>query len=209
MGQPGRAASAESTARAQVGIGTLIIFIAMVLVAAITAGVFFDTANLLESESAQTGEESRQQVTDRLVTVAVTGDHITADGVGVVNLTVKKSASAGRIDVRETTVTWVGPSGAYNVVHAESGGSTTAAFGTTAFNDADGSAPVLTDETDRIQLTFDLGTDDTAVDGAGAFGQRLAAGETVRLTMTTGAGTSTTERLRVPPSLDGRSSVSL
>jgi len=97
--------------RGQVGIGTLIVFIAMVLVAAIAAGVLINTAGLLQSQAEATGEESSEQVTDRVVvsTVTGTGAEITGlnddpDRIDLVNLTVQRSPGAGDINLNNSIV---------------------------------------------------------------------------------------------------------
>jgi len=59
--------------RAQVGVGTLVVFIAMVLVAAMASGVLVDTAGFLQTKSEQTGQESVDGVVNRLQVTSKVG----------------------------------------------------------------------------------------------------------------------------------------
>jgi flagellin-like protein len=57
--------------KAEMGIGTLIIFIAMILVAAIAAGVLIQTATSLQNKALLTGERSKSQVSTSITPMLV------------------------------------------------------------------------------------------------------------------------------------------
>ena len=57
--------------KADMGIGTLIIFIAMILVAAIAAGVLIQTATSLQNRALLTGDRTRAQVSTAMLYLAV------------------------------------------------------------------------------------------------------------------------------------------
>jgi archaeal flagellin FlaB len=60
--------------KADMGIGTLILFIAMILVAAIAAGVLIQTATSLQNKALLTGERSKSQVSTNLMPIILHGE---------------------------------------------------------------------------------------------------------------------------------------
>ena len=108
--------------RGQVGIGTLIVFIAMVLVAAIAAGVLINTAGFLQSQAEATGQESTDLVSERIEVGSSVGIvDAGADTLKEIRVTVSGAPGADNIDLSETTIQAVGPGGQENLVFKPAG----------------------------------------------------------------------------------------
>jgi flagellin-like protein len=229
----------ERTDRGQVGIGTLIVFIAMVLVAAIAAGVLINTAGFLQTQSEQTGQQSSAQVTDRLEPVSKTGnvsyyndsDNVlltesaadpsfgnTSRAVNEVSLVVQKSPGASDINMSATTFELVGPNGTDRFPFTNE----------TAINRSEATGPddrtrALQDDDDSLNesqaagLVLNSRTDRlvvtinmTALDTNSTFvNGPLESGETVTLRINTESGATSIIQIQVPQSLAGEKSVEL
>ena len=87
--------------RAQVGIGTLIIFIAMVLVAAVAAAVLIQTSGVLQQKAQATGKETVQEVASNIEVTQIVGARTstTSNDFEYVNITMKVMAGADAIDI--------------------------------------------------------------------------------------------------------------
>ncbi len=177
----------DNNDRGQVGIGTLIVFIAMVLVAAIAAGVLINTAGMLQTQAEATGEESTQQVSDRIQIQSVTGNVTENGGVDKFNITVTKAPGAGAIQLENVTYEFVTSSTVSTGV-MEAGNISNI---TSETNDK-----VITDRSDRYVLHFESNPP-------------LQGGDQITVTLTTAPGASTTYEIRVPDSLVDRKAVSL
>jgi flagellin-like protein len=186
--------------RGQVGIGTLIVFIAMVLVAAIAAGVLINTAGFLQTQAEATGEESTAQVSDRIQVVSQSGTvNSSGDQINVteIDFVLAKAPGAGSIDLAQISVELIGANGqeSFELDQLDSESN----LGTDAGNVTIFTAPgdndvVLTDSSDRAEVKVDL--DATAV-GYG----NVTSGDRMSVTFTTASGATTTTEIRVPTTL--------
>ena len=197
--------------RGQVGIGTLIVFIAMVLVAAIAAGVLINTAGFLQSSSEATGQGAADATSNRLQVVSMTGTSLDNSEVGVVSIIVKRGPGASNIDLETTTIQWIGPSGSfYQLAESGSSSSPDGTFTVGTVQDGDDSNPVLNDQEDRLKIRLELGDGDgDAGTGGDTFGNELGEGESATVRLTTASGSQATEEIIVPPTISGTSAVQL
>ncbi|CAI49135.1 flagellin [Natronomonas pharaonis DSM 2160] len=189
----------ESEERGQVGIGTLIVFIALVLVAAIAAGVLINTAGFLQTQAQATGEESTEQVSTNLVFLSTTGTVSDAeDGIDSFNTTVQLGPGSSAIDLNDTTIsvfTDDGQSQEFSGVDEDTDNND----GGIEFEDDSRDSSVLsTDSTDddaTATIEFDIGD-------ANELSEPFEEGTTVDIVITTSEGTQAENSFIIEDPLD-------
>jgi flagellin-like protein len=179
--------NADSDKRGQVGIGTLIVFIAMVLVAAIAAGVLVNTAGFLQETAEQTGQESQAQVSDRILVVSSYGTSASGSSdVSGLEFVIMKAAGSDRINLESATVNYIGPDGAsQDVIELAD---------LTAITMADGEQGILDSSEDRVRYTYTPGT-------------ALTAGQEFTIEITTESGATTLVKGTMPSVIEDSDTV--
>ena len=175
--------------RGQVGIGTLIVFIAMVLVAAIAAGVLINTAGLLQAQAQQTGEETTAEVSNVVQIGEVVGIENNSDNqIEELNATIRLASGSDPINMSEASYTISSPTGNATVVN-----------GNNDVNDAvthhqlqsmDDGVSILSNQEDVLVVNFNL-TDEDGI-------EPLNSSETVTLITQAPAGGQTYKELKTP-----------
>ena len=216
--------------RGQVGIGTLIVFIAMVLVAAIAAGVLVNTAGFLQATAEDAGQQSVDKVTNRievLNTHGIVGD----DTIREINMTVRLAAGSSSVDLNETSVKYISSSTVQTLTNQSRNGESDAIdgtdysessdwselvkrgdadeFGLQTVTDDDGSFGVLNSMNDRYTLTLNTSKIESGENaetvGAGAtHSDGLSTGDSVTLEITSRTGGTTQVILTMPQQLAGK-----
>jgi flagellin-like protein len=177
--------------RGQVGIGTLIIFIALVLVAAVAAGVLINTAGQLESSASDTGEDAQAQVSNQIDVVSATGADNDSDGsIESVTLVVKKSPGSDPIDLTAATIEYTSSTSSETLAHAA--GVSGTEFSTTEIKG--NGDDVLDNSSERIEITIDT----SAIESNG-----LAEGTGAELQIVDQSGASTVYGVNVPDVVTG------
>ncbi|ELZ71646.1 flagellin A2 [Haloferax prahovense DSM 18310] len=197
--------------RGQVGIGTLIVFIAMVLVAAIAAGVLVNTAGFLQATAEDAGEQSVNKVTNR---VEVLNSHGTVGGeadIDNITLTVRLAAGSDAVDMNETSIKYLSGDSVETLTNqTQYDGDGTEPnpdadeFGLTEVTDDDSSFGVLNSMNDRYEVKIDTAAiEDSNADETDLVGG-LSTGEQVTLEITSRTGGTTQVILTMPQQLAGK-----
>jgi len=146
----------RDTDRGQVGIETLIIFIAMILVAAIAASVLINTAGYLQNQASATSEDSEAQVSNQVLVLSSIGELSEANVVTLEHngsdwvLTTENSPDIS-LDVNGTANAWNPSNGDY-VASSYSAGNTISVAGNDSGETIELSAS-STSDTDSSILT--------------------------------------------------------
>ncbi len=89
--------------QAQAGVGTLIIFIAMVLVAAVAAAVLIQTSGVMQSKSTSTTKEAAAAIGENILIESVEGNY-SGTNLNALNITVRVAAGGSDVDLSKVLV---------------------------------------------------------------------------------------------------------
>ncbi|CCQ37347.1 flagellin [Natronomonas moolapensis 8.8.11] len=180
----------ETQDRGQVGIGTLIVFIALVLVAAIAAGVLINTAGFLQTQAESTGQESTDQVSNNIQVSQVVGVSTNSgEDLQELQFIISLGPGSDPVDLTDFTYEYIN-----SASDSFSGAETNPEI--SGYLEVQGSSgnTILDQNSDVSRLTIDL---TTTTDGA------LSAGDSVSLLITTVDGGQTAIEVNVPDPLNG------
>jgi len=111
--------------RAQVGIGTLIIFIAMVLVAAVAAAVLIQTSGILQQKAQATGKQSTQEVSSNLMIKNIEGVRAKttdlAGNISLLKINVGLNVGSSPVDLNQVVISITDGTTTNNLVYANNG----------------------------------------------------------------------------------------
>jgi flagellin FlaB len=190
--------------KAQVGIGTLIIFIAMILVAAVAAGVLLSTSGSLQQKAAVTGEQTIKEVSTQLKAISTTGYQSINTNNRVDGLIITTSLAAGSNDIRFVDIILTYHSGdtyIAGIVYNSTTVTTPASVNGSATPSADFGVNVLNGDSDAILEVGETVEFHFWIEADDGTDQALGSDNTFTLTMQPKAGQVSTVKKTAPSSI--------
>ena len=207
-----------------IGIGAMIVFIALILVAAVASTIIIKTAEELQQNAENTSDDTRKEISGKIsvIQVLVNG----TDGTDIDNLTVTAKVAAGSTDVQVQDIDWLITCGGttFGLITGNLGLNDTAGGylnvgdnPNTEFVNADyldGTDYVATDElTSGTVFKFDIELDDGtasgkqdigARDGLGACATSAGVGESLEMKLIVDGGGTTILELQIESVTSGK-----
>ncbi len=160
--------------KASIGIGAMIVFIALILVAAVASTIIIKTAEELQQRAEATGDDTRDEISGKMTIISAHVNGIDAAGATdtVDNVLVVAQMSAGSDDVIAGDIDYL--------VICDAGGATTSAstdqgdITTTAAEDIDENALAATDTiSSGTTILFEIALDECDQPAGGAVELRI------------------------------------
>lgn len=196
----------EGDDKAQVGIGTMIVFIAAVIVAAVAAAVLINVAGNLQRKASETGQEATQEVAANLFLRDIVGTtNASQTGLSRIAWYMSLAPGAEPIDLNTTVLRWKSASDLSDMQVSSFTDCTDAAFDALAdgfcvrnvYDAGDGDYWVLS-EGDRVRIEVALGT-----------GEELAPRTSVDVLFLLEAGSPVTGSFKTPATFGKQTYVGL
>ncbi len=126
-----------------VGVGTLIIFISMVLVAAVAAAVLIYTTGALQQKATKTSKDATNQISSNMIVEKVMGDRGAAlnNTIDTLLVRIKPDVGTTSIDLRQVIITVMDSTNRYDLSYGTNYSAIAVRDEEQAFN---ASTPVLT-----------------------------------------------------------------
>lgn len=176
-----------------VGIGTMIVFIAMIIVASVAAGVLINTSGSLQQQARATGEETISEVSSGVKVLAAKGYTTSSNDtpkVNRINLIVRPYAGSQGINLENTVIQYKSE---YEVQHL-----TSADFSITELQDASNTGKTMLETMgDIVQITIE---NDAANDND--FTEPLKPSDSATITFYPNSGFKTVYGISIPPTTE-------
>ena len=195
-----------------IGIGAMIVFIALILVAAVASTIIIKTAEELQQNAESTSDDTRKEISGKVNIIQIIVNGTGAGGAGDLDsLIVTAKIASGSTDVQVQDIEWLIVCGGTtmglvtgNLGTTDAGGGTIVAPESYNADKLDGSDWAATDELPAgTTFKFDINLDPDG-DNTGSCATVVGVGETIELKMIVDGGGTTISELQIESVVSGK-----